>query len=130
MKYLVPEFTKLLELFYPGHAMMLNINWSSNYAMVALDARMLRNMWVWVDGERKVHGEVQSMSVFKAHEICDGNIGPDVLVEWVDKIKVDENFYFRFRVNEVPSCGLHLGKSKKDFRWKATGKRAMGYRIG
>ena len=50
MNMLMPEFIELFNHCYPGHQMLLNIDWSSNHSAMAPNARTLGNMRVLSGG--------------------------------------------------------------------------------
>ena len=103
MNKLVPEYIALFNFLYPGHFMLLNIDWSANYNAMAPDARMLVNMCVCVGGERTRDGEVERMPVFEKYklEVTKEDIGPNVPTEW--KSKIQEGTWFHFDFNRYPA---------------------------
>ena len=59
MNKLVPEYIALFNFLYPGHIMLLNIDWSANHNVMAPDAHMLTIVRICVGGERTRDGEVE-----------------------------------------------------------------------
>ena len=86
MNKLVPEYIELFNFLYPGHTMLLSIDWSANHNAMAPDARMLTNMRVRVGGERTRDGEVEQMPVFGKYKLTKEDIGPDVPTKWKSKV--------------------------------------------
>ena len=69
-------------------------------------------MWVRTGGERKTDGEVDAMPVFEPYLLSEGNISPNILEDWADKVRIGNKFHFSFKRSKVPFYGLQSGQSK------------------
>ena len=130
MNALIREYIELFEFLFPNHVMLLNMDWSSNHAAMAPDARTISNMRVLAGGERKVNDVVEPMPVFPPYVLTEEDIGPAVPQKWQDKIKPGNKIYFKYKHNEEPFYGLQSGQTKSDVKGVAIGKRELAHRLG
>ena len=134
MNDLIKEFIDLFEFLYPDHQMLLNMDWSSNHAAMAPDARTVGNMRVLWGGERKRVGDKESgtdtMPVFDDYILEEGDIGPNLPPQWRSKIQKGKTISFSFQCGQKPFYGLREGVTAADVKGKPIGKRELAWRLG
>jgi hypothetical protein len=87
----------LFEWLYPGHQMLLNVDWSSNHSAIADDALTLSNLLVgWGGNNAKVP---------KAKKIEEGCVNPkrlEIPEMWREKMMLGEVEQFKFVQGDPP----------------------------
>ena len=132
MNRLVPEYIVLFETCYPGHEMVLNIDWSSNHSAMSPDARTLGNMRVLPGGSRKKRGNDngnESMPIFEKYVLQKEDVGPNVPTKWKRRVKAGKQFHFSFVRGEKPFYASP-DDSAEDFAGLPIGKRECAYHLG
>ena len=132
MNMLMPGFIELFNHCYPGHQMLLNIDWSSNHSEMAPNARTLGNMRVLSGGMRKKLGDEEgseSMPVFADYVLEKDDMGSNVPRKWKSKVLPGKKMRFHFMKGEKPFYASP-NQPASDFEGLPIGKRECAYRLG
>lgn len=119
---LTREFIILFEWLYPGHQLLLNVDWSSNHDAIAADVLTLSNLLVRWDGGKKTQ--------VSSKVIEPGCANPEAIPEpWWERMQVGQMEHFVFQPGDPPPF-YDLAAKPVDYEGKAIGLKELLYRRG